>query len=143
MFQCKRGVMILVTGATGTNGREVVKALRALGTDVRALVRDPQKGKDLAALGATLAVGDFTQSATLASALQGCERAFLLSAVSQDIPAQERMFAELAKEGGVQHLVKFSADGADPYSELLFGRLHGQGEKAVEATGVAWTHLRP
>jgi uncharacterized protein YbjT (DUF2867 family) len=56
--------MILITGATGNNGRELVRQLVAAGQRVRALVRNPAKAADLKGTDVELAVGDFDQSAT-------------------------------------------------------------------------------
>jgi uncharacterized protein YbjT (DUF2867 family) len=60
--------MILITGATGTNGRFVVQALLEAGARVRAMVQDPAKGADLAQRGAELAAADFDKPETRAAA---------------------------------------------------------------------------
>src|SRR5262249_428989 len=66
--------MILVTGATGTNGRLVAQALLAAGARVRAMVQDSSRAADLARAGAELAVADFDRTETLDRALAGAER---------------------------------------------------------------------
>jgi uncharacterized protein YbjT (DUF2867 family) len=135
--------VILVTGATGTNGRELVRALHARGAQVRALTRDAKKAEPLKSLVAEIAVGDLAQPASIEKALAGCERLFVLSAVSQQIAEQEATLAQAAKRAGVRHVVKFSANGADPNSKQTFGRLHGEAEQAIAATGLPLTVLRP
>jgi uncharacterized protein YbjT (DUF2867 family) len=138
--------VILVTGATGTNGRELLDALRKRGAPdikVRGLTRDPKKAESLKKLGVEAAIGDLAQPASLPAALAGCDRVFILSAVSEQIAEQEAALAQAAKKAGAKQLVKFSANGADPDSKHTISRLHGQGEKAVQATGLAWTVLRP
>src|SRR5689334_19419307 len=70
--------MILVTGASGTVGREVVRALAQRGEVVRALVRDEERGRPLAELGAELAVGDLEEAAPLVSVFAGIDRVYLL-----------------------------------------------------------------
>jgi uncharacterized protein YbjT (DUF2867 family) len=135
--------MILVTGATGTNGSLLVKELRRIGAPVRALTRDAKKAEPLKELGAEVAVGDLEQPDSLAAAMSGVERLFLLSAVSLQIGEQERAAAAAARSAGVRHVVKLSANGADPKSANTVGRLHGQGEEGVKASGLAWTFLRP
>jgi uncharacterized protein YbjT (DUF2867 family) len=72
--------MILVTGATGTTGREIVKQLVAKGVKVRAMVRDYTKAEDMAQLGVEIIEGDFDKPQTLDIALKGVERALLLPA---------------------------------------------------------------
>ena len=61
--------MILVTGATGTNGRLVVQALLGAGACVRAMVQDSSRAVELAKAGAKLAVADFDRTDTLDKAL--------------------------------------------------------------------------
>lgn len=72
--------MILVTGATGTTGREIVKQLAAKGVKVRAMVRDYTKAEDMAQLGVEIVEADFDKPQTLDVALKGVERALLLPA---------------------------------------------------------------
>jgi uncharacterized protein YbjT (DUF2867 family) len=72
--------MILITGATGSNGTELVKLLASRGIPVRAMVRSKNGATKIAGLpGVELAIGDFDNPATLDQALQGVERAFLLT----------------------------------------------------------------
>lgn len=72
--------MILVTGATGRTGPEVVKILAAMGVRVRAAVRDRAKAADMAESGAEIAVADLGKPETLAPLLDGVAKAYLLSA---------------------------------------------------------------
>ena len=88
--------MILVTGATGTNGRLVVQALLAAGARVRAMVQDSSRAANLARAGAELAVADFDRAETLDRALAGVERSLLLSAVDQRLVERETRFVERA-----------------------------------------------
>ncbi|MBL0928095.1 MAG: SDR family oxidoreductase [Phycisphaerales bacterium] len=135
--------MILVTGATGTSGREAVKALRALGAPVRCLVRDPAKAADLSAMGAGLARGDFSDSASLSAALEGCERALLIAPPDNQIERHEGAFIGAARGAGVKLVVKLSAVNADAASAGYFSRAHGRGEAALRASGLGFVILRP
>ncbi len=71
--------MILVTGATGNIGGEVVRLLSSKGVQVRALVRAPKKAETLTHMGVELAQGEFDNPTSLDAALVGVDSAFLLS----------------------------------------------------------------
>ncbi|WP_437515633.1 SDR family NAD(P)-dependent oxidoreductase [Sorangium sp. So ce1099] len=132
--------MILITGATGTIGREVVRQLVERGAPVRALTRDPAKA---AALGreVDLVRGDFEEPASLRPALEGVEALFMLSAPGPSIAAHDLAMVDAAQKSGVKRLVKLSAFGADLPSRI--GDWHRAGEHAVRTSGLAWTLLRP
>ena len=68
--------MLLVTGATGTTGMEVLRALKARGAEARALVRDETKAHHLRDLGFEPTTGDLGDPRTLGPALDGVERAY-------------------------------------------------------------------
>ena len=127
--------MILVTGASGTVGSEVVKALSAAGVRYRAGYRTrPQNlptGVDAVAL-------DYDKPETIRPALQGIETVFLLSTTV----APEKTVVDEAKRAGVERVVKLSAYGAETEG-FIFGRWHRAVEKHVESSGLAWTFLRP
>jgi hypothetical protein len=72
--------MILVTGATGKTGRELVQRLISRSMPVRALVRDRARADDIAAAGAEVAVADLSRSETLGSALVGIDKVYLMTA---------------------------------------------------------------
>jgi uncharacterized protein YbjT (DUF2867 family) len=135
--------MVLVTGATGTNGRLVVEALLRRGTPVRAMVQNAAKASDLQRAGAALAVADFDKPDTLDAALAGVERTLLLSAVDEHLVEREARFVECAKKAGVRHLVKFSAIGAHPAASFTFGRQHGRSERFILDSGLAFTFIQP
>jgi len=127
--------MILVTGASGTVGSEVVKALGGSGTKVRAGYRTrPQNipsGVESVGL-------DFDDGDTVAAALMGVETVFLLSTMV----APERNVVDEAKRAGVKRIVKLSVNGAAQEGFTL-ARWHRAVEKHIEASGLAWTFLRP
>jgi (4-alkanoyl-5-oxo-2,5-dihydrofuran-3-yl)methyl phosphate reductase len=131
--------MILVTGATGTIGREVVQQLVAAKQRVRVLLRDAKKANF--GEGVEVAVGDATQPITLTAAFAGVEKAFILA--TGDIPTQEGNFVAAAKAAGVKHLVKLSVLGADFEPGIALGRWHRTSEKNIEASGLSWTFLQP
>src|ERR1700761_5778436 len=94
---------ILVTGATGTVGRQVVEQLVKRGVDVRALVRDPAKAGLPA--GVTVVQGDLLDVDALRKAFSGVSTLFLLNAVVPDEFTQALIALNLAREAGVRKLV--------------------------------------
>jgi uncharacterized protein YbjT (DUF2867 family) len=66
-----------------------------------------------------------------------------LTAASPEAVQQERNFIGAAKRAGVRYVVKFSAYGASPQAPHFFGRQHGEGERRLEDSGLAFTMLRP
>lgn len=135
---------ILISGATGNIGGAVVQQLLQQPSQqpLRALVRDPDKATQLAAQAVELARGDFSQPASLEAALQGVERAFLVMPNHPDQVALEGNFVTAAQRAGVRHLVKLSVLRAGELPST-FQQWHRQIEAQIEASGMAWTHLRP
>ncbi|HUB06534.1 MAG TPA: SDR family oxidoreductase [Myxococcales bacterium] len=132
--------MILVTGATGTVGREVVALLVQAGQAVRALSRDPKKTRFDAKV--EVVAGDFTKPETLEAAARGVEAVFSLAA-GPDIGAHEGALARAAKKGGAKHVVGLSVMGAGSGSDGAIVKWHEAGEKAIQDSGLAWTFVRP
>src|SRR5215471_18571592 len=135
--------MILITGATGTNGRLVVEALLARGARVRAMVQDPSRAAPLHRAGAELVVADFDRPDTLDAALAGVQRSLLLSAVDPRLVERETRFVERARKAGLNHLVKFSVIGAHPAASFTFARQHGAAERVIMDSGLAFTFVQP
>jgi uncharacterized protein YbjT (DUF2867 family) len=131
--------MILVTGATGTVGSATVAALKARDADLKVGSRSPEKAK---ALGAPVVELDWERPETLAGAVAGVERAFVLTPVTNELESVTRAFVDAAKQAGVRHVVKLSAIGAGPEG-IALGRQHGAAEEAIQASGLDWTMLQP
>lgn len=132
--------MILVTGATGTVGREVVTQLLAAGETVRAMTRNPMRAK----LDSRVEVvrGDFEDRASLENAVRGVDRVFSLT-VGPETGLREKNLAEAAKAAGVRHIVKLSAMGGDGETKNDIRRWHDEGEQAIRETGIPLTVLHP
>jgi len=135
--------MILVTGATGTIGREVFRRLAAAGEQPRAFVRDPQIARTRLGDAAEHVVGDLDRPETVESALAGVDRIFLLTRQSSRQPQQERSVIEAAARSGARRLVKLSVFRADDRSPLQIARQHRHAERAIERSGLAYTLVRP
>ena len=133
--------MILVTGATGRNGKELLRVLSAKGFAVRALVRNPAEA--IAALpNVEIVQGDMARPETLAAGLRGVDRAMLISSSDPMMLDVQTNFIDAAKQAGVTHVVKLSGIMPELDSAFRFARMHGEIEKRLEASGMAFTHLR-
>src|SRR5688500_8567131 len=129
--------MILVTGATGKVGSDLIAQLTAAGEPVRALVRDPEKAARVLPAEVELARGDLSDQESIAAALEEADRLFLLSPPNEKMLDLERntiaaAAAASATSGGrLRHLVKLSVIGADPASPHFIERSHGVAEAAI------------
>ena len=137
------GAVILVTGATGEIGVALVGQLSLLDIPFHALVRDVDQGRELLGREVALVQGDLEAPDTLPAALEGIERVFLLCASRPDQVELETGMIEAAARAGVRHTVKMSFFGASPSSPAPYLRWHGEIERVLEASGMAYTHLRP
>lgn len=134
--------MILVTGATGTVGSEVVKQLIEAGEKVRVLSRNPEKVAEKLGSKVEVAQGDLEKPETLDAAFAGVDKVFVLSA-GPDIPKLEGNAYAAAQKAGVKHIVKLSAMGADMEPGIQLGRWHRESEEKLKGTKISWTILRP
>jgi uncharacterized protein YbjT (DUF2867 family) len=124
---------ILVTGATGTVGRQVVGRLVQAGQQVRAVTRNP-KAAGLPA-GVQLVEGDLLHPDTVAPAFQGVDKLYLFPVAAT---AQETV--DLAVRAGVRRIVVLSSGAVEAGMDAEF---HLPVERAVEQSGLEWTHVRP
>ncbi|MBY5847616.1 NAD(P)H-binding protein [Rhizobium leguminosarum] len=132
---------ILVTGATGNVGRQVVEHLVKRGADVRALVRDPSKA-DFPA-GVSVVQGDFLDVDSLRNAMSGVSTLFLLSAVVPDEFTQALIALNVARSAGIERIVYLSVIHADLYVNVPhFAGKFGV-ERMIEQMGFKATILRP
>lgn len=128
--------MILITGATGNVGAELVAALAGRGEPARALVR---KTDVQLPAGVEMALGDLNQPATLVPALAGVDGMFLM-------PGYDNMAELLAEatKAGVRRIVLLSGGGAGATdTDNVISRFQLQSEQHVRDSGIAWTILRP
>ncbi|HJY86605.1 MAG TPA: SDR family oxidoreductase [Candidatus Acidoferrales bacterium] len=134
--------MILATGAGGTVGSELVKQLRAAGVKFRAGYYSQAKADEARRHGMDGVALDFGRPETLGPALNGVERVFLISGNAPNQTELELNVVRAAKRAGVRHLVKSSVWGAQSEA-FAFAKIHRPVEKEIEASGMAYTFLRP
>jgi uncharacterized protein YbjT (DUF2867 family) len=132
---------ILVTGATGNVGRNVVDQLVARGADVRALVRDPAKASLPA--GVDVVQGDLLDVDSLRAAMSGVSTLFLLNGVVADEFTQAVIALNVAREAGIERIVYLSVIHSDVYVNVPhFAGKFGV-ERMIDVLGIPATILRP
>lgn len=152
--------LILVTGATGTQGGATARALLKAGKRVRALVRNPdgEAARTLHESGCEIAVGDFEKPETLAAAMDGAAGVFSLLRPDFDNSNSEyrhgEALVEAAKAAGIEHFVHSSVCQVEGYEDfprwdegywsVSYWRDKWLVEEMVRNAGLAkWTILRP
>jgi uncharacterized protein YbjT (DUF2867 family) len=133
--------MILVTGSTGLIGSAVLRLLSQSGVPARALVRDARRGERLP--GITWVEGDLVRPESLTGAFASAKTLFLLTGNAEDAADVQHHAIAAAQQAGVTHVVKLSAFGASAHSNSGIGRMHYRIEQELQASGMAWTMLRP
>ncbi|WP_013321934.1 SDR family oxidoreductase [Gloeothece verrucosa] len=140
--------MFLITGATGSLGRRIVRQLREQGQPVRAFVRLLSRYSELEDRGAEIFIGDLRQDKDIAKACQGVE--YIIVAHGSDNEAQALDYRanieliEAAKANGVKHFVYISVLGVDRgYEDAPVFKAKREVEKYLIASGLNYTILRP
>src|SRR6266568_4339456 len=134
---------ILVTGATGTVGRDVAKLLSKKGAAVRAGVRDQAKARQRFDDDIALATFDFEDDSSFAGALDGVAKVFLLPPLLPNQVQLTSTFVDAAKRTGVRRIAKLSAIGGDGEIQFTVGKWHAANEQHIRESGLAFTFLRP
>jgi len=122
---------------------KIVKRLSSTGAGVRAMVRKPRDQAKSILPGVEIATADFDQPESIRRALEGVDRAFLVTNSSERVEKQQLQFVQLAQEAGVRHIVYLSQLHANKDSPVRFLRYHAVVEEAISSSGMAYTHLRP
>jgi uncharacterized protein YbjT (DUF2867 family) len=132
---------ILVTGANGQVGRQVVDELLKRGADLRALVRDPANANFPAAV--TVVKGDLLDVDSMRGAFSGISTLFLLNGVVPDELTQALVTLNLAREAGVERIVYLSVIHSDLYVNVPHFAGKFAVERMIEQMGFSATILRP
>src|SRR6266699_6361251 len=139
----KETKMILLTGATGAAGSFIVNEFVRQREHVRVLVRDRKKAVKLEKVPTVEIVeGDMSKRSTLGPALDGVDRALMISAPVMDMVETQSAFIDDSKAAGVRHVIKFSGLDARPDTTFPFCIMHKEIEEYLEKSGLAWTELR-
>lgn len=133
---------ILVTGATGNVGSQVVRELRTRGAPTRAFVRDPEKAGVMLGEDVEVAVGDFADAASIRRALDGVGTVFLTSGDGPQKVEHETAVIDAAAGAGVSRIVKLTTLGARAGSPLPPFDWHGRIEEHLAWSGVPAVILR-
>ncbi|MFD9941163.1 SDR family oxidoreductase [Nonomuraea sp. NPDC059023] len=134
---------VLVVGATGGIGSQVVPELLARGVHVRAMTRTPERAASLPD-GAEPVVADLHDQRAVTTALRGVDAVFLNSPSAPDAAEGQIRFAERVRSAGVPRLVLLSQYAARADSPVRFLRWHAAVESFVSTLGLReWTTLRP
>lgn len=134
---------ILVIGATGNVGSQVVQQLAAAGANTRAAVRSISKADGLKSAGVSLIEIDMNKPETFQAAFEEVEKVFLLTPPFANMVEITANLVEAAKKAEVKHIVKQSGLNANTKPEATLLRWHREGEKIIEASGIPYTFLRP
>jgi len=134
--------MILVTGAGGNVGRPLIEQLASAGMPARAAYHSADKAARARAAGLDAVAVDYARPETLSPALDGVDAVFLLAAGVHGQIEGETNVVRAAKAAGVRRIVKLSVFGVAE-EEFGFARTHRPVEREIEASGLAWTFLRP
>lgn len=135
--------MILVTGATGTVGRELVQELLKRQANFRVAARETAKVTEILGPAINSVPLDFDDEASLRRAFESADKLFLLTPHTPHAGEQARRAIDVACEVGVKHIVRQSVSGADTHPAYQIGRAHRETELYLLASGVAGTVLRP
>ena len=143
---------ILVVGATGVLGRQIVRRLLAQGAEVRALTRAPERAADLARQGAEVVAGDLVDKGSLERACSGVDRVLAAAHAllgrgrhrSERVDdAGHRALIDAARAAGVGRFVYISASAAAADHPIDFFRTKFAIEEVLQRSGVAHVILRP
>ncbi|BCO46837.1 NAD(P)H-binding protein [Mycobacterium intracellulare] len=136
--------LYLITAATGKTGVHAVRTLREQGKQVRALVhRIDDRSRQLAELGADVAIGDLLDFAAVSSAMAGVTAAYFCYPIHPGLLDATAIFAQAATEAGVRAVVNMSQISARRDAKSHAAQNHWLSERVLDRSAFITTHLRP
>ena len=138
--------MIVITGATGQLGRQIVEGLakQRPTAQIGVSVRDPEKAEDFEQRGIRVSRGDFADPSTLAKAFEGAEQVLIISvnSLGEEALRQHGNAIHAARVAGAKRILYTSHQGANPSSAVSFARDHAATEALLQTSGVPFVSLR-
>ena len=131
--------MILITGASGTVGQEVLNQIVKTGQPIRAAFQSATKASTAPA-SVEAVIMDYNQPETIRTALRDVDKIFLVGPVAPNLLALERKAADEIARSAVRQIVKLSAMGG---RAATFPRQHQESEDYIRSSGIPYTFLRP
>jgi len=136
-------VRAFLTGATGTVGREVSRALLERGASVRVGTRAPGKVLEVLPEVQDSVSLDYGATTISPSSFSGCDALFFMTPLIEDQVASSQRVLEAALEGGVEHVVRLSSRSAGWDEQSALRAWHRKIDDAVRSSAATWTILRP
>ena len=133
--------LIIITGATGNIGTELIRLLAERGAEVKAVSRNPPQAEMRS--GVNWIEADLADRRALPGVFDGADRLFLLTGNVGEMVRLQKNAIAAAEEAGVAHVVKVSALGASDHSKSVIGVWHHNVERVLSETALGWTILRP
>lgn len=134
---------IAITGVTGDVGGKTLELLRADGVQVRAVVRRQDQAERLRARGVDARLADLDDLDALTRALDGVDRFFLVTPVSERQAEQGATGVRAAQRAGVPRVVHLSGGDAAEHSPMPWAAAAWRTDRLLRASGTAWTILHP
>ena len=138
----KQNPTVLVLGASGTIGKQLIKELEDKPVNVRITSRKQEVVDEFCSEGKDCKFLDLDDPRTFALALAGVDRVFLLTGYTVGMLTQSKTLIDAAKKAGVSHIVHVGVFAEWDTTDAHFA-WHQMIEKYIEASGIAWTHLHP
>ena len=142
MMEKNQNPTVLVLGASGTVGKQVVKELEDKAVKVRITSRKHDVVEQLRSEGKDCVYLDLDDPRTFALAFAAVDRIFLLTGYTAAMLTQSKTVVDAAKKAGVSHIVHVGVFAEWDCTDAHFA-WHQMIEKYIEASGIAWTHLHP
>ncbi|HEX2950981.1 MAG TPA: SDR family oxidoreductase [Armatimonadota bacterium] len=136
-------MVILVTGATGTIGSQVVQFLVEKDVQIRAAVHTPEKAAALRRDHIEVVPFDYANNDVMEAALQGVDKVFLLTPAVLEGGEMARNAIDIMRRQPITQLVRLSVLNADREPSIRITRAHREVEQYIEMIGIPHTFLRP
>ena len=134
---------IAITGVTGDVGGKTLELLRDSGAPVRAVVRRHDQAERLRARGIDARLADLDDLDALTHALDGVDRYFLVTPVSERQAEQGETGVRAAQRAGVPRVVHLSGGDAAEHSPMPWAAAAWRTDRILRESGLAWTILHP